>query len=113
MCTLNDQLIKIEEQLSLLDDELEKEKRFQSLVESKRINLLNLWNLVRDSEGGYPFTLEQIESHTEFTYPRKIASHNFLKELPEKIGEIELLNINGTKDEVNRELQKLRNSIPK
>ncbi len=60
MCTLNDQLIKIEEQLSLLDDELEKEKRFQSLVESKRINLLNLWNLVRDSEGGIHLLLSRL-----------------------------------------------------
>ncbi|WP_318431519.1 hypothetical protein [Photobacterium leiognathi] len=113
MSILKEQLIKIEKKLSSLDDELEKEKKFQALVEGKRINLLNLWNLVVDSEGAYPFTLEQIEAHTNFTYPRKMASHKFLKELPEKICEIELLNINGKKDEVKRELQKLRNSIAK
>lgn len=112
MTLLEEQLIKIEKELSSLDGELKKEMRFQALVDGK-INLLHLWNLVRDSEGGYPFTLEQIEAHTAFTYPRKMASFYYLKKLPEKIGEIELLNIAGKIDDVKRELQKLKNAIAK
>ncbi|HIF9170881.1 TPA: hypothetical protein ACX6PO_003658 [Photobacterium damselae] len=106
-------LIEIEEKLSSLDNDFEKEKRFQSFAEAKGINLYKLWGLVIDSHGSYPLTLERIEAHTSFTYPRKMASNRFLKGLTENICEIELLNINGTKDEVKRELQKLKNSIAK